>query len=90
MLHWEKIRNDDIATVAGMYDEIIGRGQENYGIVKERVNRQGDEFKKIVKQLNKSNSSIKRVQTSLRKKDEGRRNIDDRKSISTKKVILIK
>ena len=68
MLHWEKLMNDDIATVAGMYEGLIGRDLAKYGIVNKETNGQGDEFKKIVKQLKKSNSSIKRVQTSLRKK----------------------
>jgi uncharacterized protein YjbJ (UPF0337 family) len=68
MLHWEKIMTDDMATVAGKYEELVGKGQEKYGIAKEEAMRQVDEFKKIAEQLKKSNNGVMRFQKSLNKK----------------------
>jgi thymidylate synthase len=67
MLHWEKIMNDDILTVAGSYKDLVGKGQMKFGIAKKEAQQQVDELKKIVEQLKKSNNSVMGFQKSLSK-----------------------
>jgi len=55
--HWGKMMNDELAGVAGKYEELAGRLQKKYGIAKEEAKRQVDEFKRMVKQLKKSKKS---------------------------------
>jgi uncharacterized protein YjbJ (UPF0337 family) len=66
--HWGKIMNDDLAAIAGKYEELVGRLQEKYGIAKAEAKQQVDEFKKTVGQLKKANGNLVRLQKSLQKK----------------------
>jgi len=68
MHHWGKVMNDELAAMAGKYEDLVGRLQEKYGIAKERTQGQVDEFNKLVKLLKKSNSRFARLQKSLLKK----------------------
>ena len=67
--HWGKMMNDELAAVAGKYEEFVGRLQERYGIASEKSKRQVDDFKKIVEQLKKSNA---RLMTLRRRHKNGR------------------
>jgi uncharacterized protein YjbJ (UPF0337 family) len=60
--HWGKMMNDELATIAGRYEELVGRLQERYGIANERSRRQVDDFKHIVRQLKKSNAKLRTLQ----------------------------
>jgi uncharacterized protein YjbJ (UPF0337 family) len=68
MLHWEKIMNDEMSTVAGSYKDLVGKGQKKIGIAKKEAQQQVDELKKIVEQLKNSNTSVMGFQKSLSKK----------------------
>jgi len=59
--HWGKLMNDELAAIAGKYEQLVGVLQEKYGIAAEEANRQVDEFKK----LKKSNASLMRSQKSM-------------------------
>jgi uncharacterized protein YjbJ (UPF0337 family) len=41
---WGKLTDDDLAVIHGQRDQLIGKIQERYGLVKEEATRQVDEF----------------------------------------------
>ena len=64
---WGKMMNDELAVIAGKYEELVGGLQERYGVAKEEAKCQVVEFKKTVEQLKKSNSKLVEVQKELSK-----------------------
>jgi len=60
--HWGKMMNDELAAIAGKYEELVGRLQEKYGIASEQSKRQVNDFKKSVDQLKKSNARLMALQ----------------------------
>ena len=57
--------NDELAAIAGKYEELVGRLQSRYGIAREEAQRQVGEFKKMVEQLKKSNNKLIEAQKAL-------------------------
>ena len=43
---WGKLTDSDIEVIRGRRDQLIGKIQERYGIVKEEAQKQADEFTK--------------------------------------------
>ena len=41
---WGKLTDDDISTVNGQTDQLVGRIQQRYGLAKEDAHRQVDEW----------------------------------------------
>lgn len=41
---WGKLTDDDLTTIAGKRDQLIGRLQERYGMAREQAEKQVDEF----------------------------------------------
>ncbi|MGB7433928.1 MAG: CsbD family protein [Candidatus Acidiferrum sp.] len=41
---WGKLTDDDLTTIAGKRDQLVGRIQERYGVAKDQAERQIDEF----------------------------------------------
>jgi uncharacterized protein YjbJ (UPF0337 family) len=41
---WGKLTDDDLTTIAGKRDQLIGKLQERYGMAKDQAERQVDEF----------------------------------------------
>jgi uncharacterized protein YjbJ (UPF0337 family) len=41
---WGKLTDDDLTVIAGKRDQLVGRVQERYGIVREEAERQVDGF----------------------------------------------
>ena len=76
MHHWGKLMNDDLAAIAGKYEELVGKLQEKYGIAKGEI----DEFKKTSGLLKKANTRLIQLQKTLRGKG-----IRSKKSISIRK-----
>jgi uncharacterized protein YjbJ (UPF0337 family) len=60
--HWGRMMNDELAAIAGKYEELVGRLQERYGIASEKSKRQVDDFRKIVGELKKSNARLMALQ----------------------------
>ena len=56
--HWGKMMNDELAAIAGKYEELVGKLQERYGIASEQANKQVHDFKKIVGELKRSNARL--------------------------------
>lgn len=69
---WGKVMNDNLAAIAGKYEELVGRLQERYGIAKEHVTKQVKDFKRTIEQLKKSNRRLIQMQKSLRKEQQMR------------------
>ena len=65
--HWGKMMNDELAAIAGKYEELVGRLQSRYGIAREEAQRQVGEFKGMVEQLRKSNNKLLEAQKALTK-----------------------
>ena len=82
--YWGKMMNDDLAAIAGKYEELVGRLQERYGIAREEAIQQAKGFKKSIGQLKKSNSRLVRLQKSLRSKERaGRKRASPRHRLKT-------
>jgi len=58
MHHWGKVMNDELAAIAGKYEDRVGRLQEKYGIAKEEAKRRVDEFKKNRRAIEKINVGL--------------------------------
>lgn len=41
---WGKLTDDDITTMTGKRDELVGKLQERYGITREQAQREADEW----------------------------------------------
>ena len=60
--YWGRVMKDELAAIAGKYEEYVGRLQQKYGIAAENSKREVDEFKKIIGQLRKSNARLMTLQ----------------------------
>jgi hypothetical protein len=79
--------NDDLAAIAGRYEELVGKLQEQYGIASDKAKHQVDEFKMIVEELKKSNAKLIMLQTrSKRAKPALKKTPSSRKPHSSKKA----
>ncbi len=79
MYHWGKMMNDDLAAIAGRYEDLVGRLQEEYGIAKEEAKRQSDECKRTAEQLKKTNNNLIEALKGLSKQKKA-----DRKPVKSK------
>jgi uncharacterized protein YjbJ (UPF0337 family) len=70
--HWGKMMDDELAAVAGKYEELVGRLQEKYGIAKEEARQQVNKFKMNAVELKKSNHELMKLQKTLSKKNSGK------------------
>ncbi|MGE5537088.1 MAG: CsbD family protein [Gemmatimonas sp.] len=46
---WGQLTDDDLATIDGSRDRLIGRLEERYGIGREEASRQADEWERAAK-----------------------------------------
>lgn len=44
---WGKLTDDDITTMSGKKDELVGKIQERYGITKEQAQKEADEWARV-------------------------------------------
>ena len=47
---WGKLTNDDIQTLTGKKDHLVGKIQERYGIAKEEAEKQANEWSRALEQ----------------------------------------
>lgn len=83
--HWGKMMNDELAGIAGKYEELVGRLQEKYGIAKEEAKRQVDEFKTTVELLKESDNKLIKTQKALSKQTKA-----NRKAVKSKTPVRIR
>jgi len=65
--HWGTMMNDELAAIAGKYEELVGRLQARYGIAREEAQHQVGEYKRMVEQLRQSNKKLIDAEKALRK-----------------------
>lgn len=46
---WGKLTNDDLEQIAGQRDKLVGKLQERYGLAKQEINHQIDEWARQLK-----------------------------------------
>ncbi len=46
---WGKLTDDDLTTLSGKKDELVGKLQEKYGITREQAEREADEWATAVR-----------------------------------------
>ncbi len=71
--NWGRMMKDDLATVSGRYEELVGMLQEKYGIANEEAKRQAQSFKTHCiecrqaarEQVKKSKSELMEMQKRL-------------------------
>lgn len=75
--HWGKIMNDELAAIAGKYEELVGKLQESYGIAKDEAGHHVKDYKIIVGQLKQANLKLIRLHKALtkRRQTEKRRTV---------------
>ncbi len=61
---WGKLTDDDLAVINGKREQLIGRIQERYGIVKDEAERQADEF---LKQLRETDTQHEKARGATHK-----------------------
>lgn len=70
---WGKTLNDELAAIAGKYEELVGRLQERYGMAKEEADGHVVRFKDTVDQLKKSNGRLIKLQKTVIKMENSDR-----------------
>lgn len=48
--HWGKFTNDDIQTLTGQKDQLVGKIQERYGIAKADAQEQAEKWSRTIKE----------------------------------------
>jgi uncharacterized protein YjbJ (UPF0337 family) len=66
--HWGKMMNDELAAIAGKYEELVGRLQEDYGIAMEKASVQVARYREAAEQLKRSERRIMELQKSMIRK----------------------
>lgn len=55
---WGKLTDSDLEVIRGRRDQLIGKIQERYGIVKEEAQKQADEFAKNLYLADETDSTV--------------------------------
>jgi len=58
---WGKLTDDDIQTLTGKKDNLVGRIQERYGIAKEEAEKQAEEWSQALKEVEKQDNAASRL-----------------------------
>jgi uncharacterized protein YjbJ (UPF0337 family) len=70
---WGRVMNDELSSILGKYEELVGKLQEKYGIAKDEARHRVDEYKIIVKQLKEANGKLMKLHQALsRRKRSGK------------------
>ena len=71
--------NDELSSILGRDQELVGKLQEKYGIAKDEARHRADEYKIIVKQLKQANIKLAKLHKELSKKEKS-----EKRSVKTK------
>jgi len=58
---WGKLTDDDIQTLTGKKDNLVGRIQERYGIAKEEAEKQAEDWSLALKEVKHQDSAASRL-----------------------------
>ena len=56
---WGKLTNDDIQTLTGQKDQLVGKIQERYGIAKAEAEKQADAWSSAQKETERENAATR-------------------------------
>jgi uncharacterized protein YjbJ (UPF0337 family) len=59
---WGQLMNDELASIAGRYEHLVGLLQEKFGTAQEQSKLQVDEYNKIIQELKESNDKLLKLQ----------------------------
>lgn len=68
--HWGKLMNDQLAAIAGKYESLVGRLQEEYGIAREEARVHAAGCRETAEQLKKSERRLMELQKSMIRKEK--------------------
>ena len=68
--HWGKLMNDELAAIAGKYEELVGRLQEGYGLAREEARWHAARYKDTAEQLKRSERRLMELEKSIIRKEE--------------------
>jgi uncharacterized protein YjbJ (UPF0337 family) len=54
---WGKLTDDDLQTLTGQKDQLVGRIQERYGIAKAEAEMQADEWSRTLKETERESAA---------------------------------
>jgi len=54
---WGKLTDDDVQTLTGTKDNLVGRIQERYGIAKEEAEKQADDWSQALKEVGQESAA---------------------------------
>lgn len=63
--HWGKVMNDELAGVAGRYEQLVGQLQERYGKISEEAGDHIARFQKTAKHLKRTNRKLMQLLESM-------------------------
>jgi len=58
---WGKLTDDDIQTLSGKKDNLVGKIQERYGIAKEEAEKQAEDWSQALKEVRQQDSAASRL-----------------------------
>jgi uncharacterized protein YjbJ (UPF0337 family) len=67
---WGKLTDDDIQTLTGQKDQLVGKIQERYGIAKAEAEKQADAWSQALKETRRQSAPPLRAQTAGGGSDE--------------------
>ncbi len=65
---WGKLTDDDIEVVRGRRDQLVGKIQERYGIVREEAEKQVDEFAKAYR-IEAAKADVRQAERDVREEE---------------------
>jgi uncharacterized protein YjbJ (UPF0337 family) len=68
--HWGKMMNDELAAIAGRYEKLVGRLQEDYGTAREEASVLAARYKKATEQLEKSERRLMELKKVVVRKEK--------------------
>ena len=68
--HWGRMMNDELAAIAGKYEELVGRLQEDYGRAREEASMQAARCREAAVQIKKSERRIRELQKSIARQEK--------------------
>jgi len=56
---WGKLTSDDLTTLTGQKDQLVGKIQERYGLAKAEAEEQAEKWSRALKAINQENAATR-------------------------------
>ena len=84
--HWGKMMNDELAAIAGRYEELVGKLQEKYGIAKEEAKEQVDIYKRIHQQVDGNAKGVEQTEEGGQETGKVKIAVEEKNTIQNKQI----